>query len=529
MPAAGSSSDTEDEEDDDEEEWRVGERFEGQEQKGGGSGGSGGPSSSSSSSSSSEALQQEQEQQWRLSLWESLFRRRWRRAAAECAELSAAGWRCTYGARHLVDRNWAQGKAVVTTIPGHSGTVTCLRFDAEVMLRRTAAGAGAPSSPPSHWRQQQQQQQQQQQPPPPPPPPSPMSPSGSAGQLLPEGTQRLVTGSDDGSLILWSLAPRTREEQGPYSTIPHGVYGPSMARSIPDGAELMQNHHRQTATAGQGVSKLRTYHGHGGPVWCLDFDGSKLVSGSYDKTIKVWDLMSGRCDGTLRGHEGWVSCLALSADGRRVLSGSWDATLKLWDLDDDGGGNGIGRNVATFAGPAPAGNAIHCLHWDRGAAGCAHGHVGSFAAAGCRHRNVSVWDVAAQRRVVAFAGHVKEVYAVQIAPGSDGGARRSVVSASGDGTVKLWDTATGRCEQTLAHHVGAVMCVQYDGEHRVLSGGYDKRVLVYDLRYPSNALCCSLEAHSAAVFALQFDDNKVVSGGIDGIKLFRFNDTTRYV
>ena len=49
--------------------------------------------------------------------------------------------------------------------------------------------------------------------------------------------------------------------------------------------------------------------GHGGPVWCVDFYKDLLVSGSYDKTIKVWNMRSGQNLCTLRGHTSWVSCV----------------------------------------------------------------------------------------------------------------------------------------------------------------------------------------------------------------------------
>ncbi len=64
------------------------------------------------------------------------------------------------------------------------------------------------------------------------------------------------------------------------------------------GIALMQQHHKQTRE----VSKVRAFHGHGGPIWALHQEHSQLLSGSYDKTIKLWDLGTGRCLRSLRGH-----------------------------------------------------------------------------------------------------------------------------------------------------------------------------------------------------------------------------------
>ena len=58
----------------------------------------------------------------------------------------------------------------------------------------------------------------------------------------------------------------------------------------------------------------------------------RIVSGSDDNTIKVWDLESGRLLHSLIGHTSRVNAVALTADGR-IVSGSWDTTIKVWDLE----------------------------------------------------------------------------------------------------------------------------------------------------------------------------------------------------
>jgi WD40 repeat protein len=58
-----------------------------------------------------------------------------------------------------------------------------------------------------------------------------------------------------------------------------------------------------------------------------------VVSASWDQTLKVWDLESGRAVATLAGHAASVTACAVTPDGRRVVSASWDQTLKVWDLE----------------------------------------------------------------------------------------------------------------------------------------------------------------------------------------------------
>ena len=60
-------------------------------------------------------------------------------------------------------------------------------------------------------------------------------------------------------------------------------------------------------------------------------DGRRIVSGSYDKTVKVWDAATGQETLTLKGHSMAVTSVAFSPDGRRIVSGSEDGTVKVWD------------------------------------------------------------------------------------------------------------------------------------------------------------------------------------------------------
>ena len=73
-------------------------------------------------------------------------------------------------------------------------------------------------------------------------------------------------------------------------------------------------------------------------------DGTRIVSGSGDSTVKVWDAGSGEEILTLRGHAGPVTSVAFSADGVWIASGSFDNTVKVWNAV-------TGRDALTLQGP----------------------------------------------------------------------------------------------------------------------------------------------------------------------------------
>ena len=88
-----------------------------------------------------------------------------------------------------------------------------------------------------------------------------------------------------------------------------------------------------------------TFHGHGGSVSSVAFspDGKRIVSGSRDTTLKVWDASTGQETLTLKGHSGSVYSVAFSPDGTRIVSGSFDKTLKVWDAS-------TGQEILTLKG-----------------------------------------------------------------------------------------------------------------------------------------------------------------------------------
>jgi WD40 repeat protein len=93
------------------------------------------------------------------------------------------------------------------------------------------------------------------------------------------------------------------------------------------------------------IGMLRTMKGHTGSVNSVAVtpDGRYAISGSGDKTLRVWELETGQCIRTIEGHTFSIDSVAVTPDGRYAVSGSWDKTLKLWEIK-------TGRCVNTLKG-----------------------------------------------------------------------------------------------------------------------------------------------------------------------------------
>ncbi|KAF9435434.1 hypothetical protein BGZ76_006300 [Entomortierella beljakovae] len=222
--------------------------------------------------------------------------------------------------------------------------------------------------------------------------------------------------------------------------------------------------------------------GHEDSVYCIQFDNTKIVTGSRDRTIKFWDFHSYKCTDTLEGHSQSVLCLQFNDS--ILVSGSSDNTIIVWDMETR-------QPISRLHGHRDG--VLDVCFDDKYIISCS------------KDASIKVWDVHTRVLLKTMTGHRGPVNAVQLCNGQ-------VVSASGDGLVKLWDISTGCCIRDFIGHERGLACVQFDGE-TVVSGSNDKTIRIW--KATTGECTRVLRGHGSLVRTLHFDKNRIVSGSYD--------------
>ncbi|MDJ0501064.1 MAG: AAA family ATPase, partial [Nostocales cyanobacterium LE14-WE4] len=150
----------------------------------------------------------------------------------------------------------------------------------------------------------------------------------NAIQALTKSSEAMFASGERGNALIEALRVNQKVKLAPWSTL--DTQEPTTA-ALSQAVYLQRNEKPENKALALAVNTLK---GHESPVSSVGFspDGKKLASGSGDKTIKIWDVTTGKVLNTLKGHEGYVLSVGFSPDGKQLASGSGDKTIKIWDV-----------------------------------------------------------------------------------------------------------------------------------------------------------------------------------------------------
>jgi predicted Zn finger-like uncharacterized protein len=243
-----------------------------------------------------------------------------------------------------------------------------------------------------------------------------------------------------------------------------------------------------------------TFEGHTALVTSVSWspDGRCALSGSGDKTLRLWEVSSGKDLRTFEGHLSWVQSVSWSPDGRCALSGSADKTLRLWEVSS-------GQCLRTFEGHT---GTVTSVSWSPD---------GRFALSGSEDKTLRLWEVSSGKCLNTCMGHTERVESVSWSP--DG---RCALSGSEDKTLRLWEVSSGQCLRTFEGHAESVHSVSWspDGRHALLGiaspvrWGSADRLRLWDV---SSGQCLRTFEERRAVWSVSWspDGRFVLSGGPD--------------
>ncbi|ETO05943.1 hypothetical protein RFI_31452 [Reticulomyxa filosa] len=292
-------------------------------------------------------------------------------------------------------------------------------------------------------------------------------------------------------------------------------------------------------------SKLtKTFSGHNDYVWSIDYSAfgcdKLLCSGSEDKTVRIWDVESGRQIKLFQGHSDPVYCVKFSPyhyHNRRcnvICSSAYDKTIRFWDIK----GN---RQLKMFNEHT---NGVYGINFSPFSGG-------QYLCSGSVDKTIRLWDVETFKSLSVLNRHEYAVWCVEFSPlqshnnsnksnaiGLIGGNGYTICSGSDDRTIRIWDIETTKQLILFRGHTDCVRSVKYGsnelgingGANTILSGSRDQSVCLWDIR--SGKEIQMFNGHTSYVYAVEYSpfvvDNNEIGGISNVICSASYDNTIRF-
>jgi WD40 repeat protein len=208
-------------------------------------------------------------------------------------------------------------------------------------------------------------------------------------------------------------------------------------------------------------SLRKTLAGHADCIYSFGWrpDGKQFATSSYDKTIRIWDAAKGESVAELKDHADAVFGLVYTASGKYLATGSADRSIRVWDGQ-------TGKRLYTLAGHAEMVTAL-----------AAHPTADQIASVSA-DKTLRVWNLRPDGGDAARTSPSQPDVLTDVRYSPDG---KWLVTASNDGTVKVWDASTGNEVRKMANP-DAILSVLVDPASQLVAiGGYDGSVTLCKL------------------------------------------------
>ncbi|MGC4022565.1 MAG: caspase family protein [Cyclobacteriaceae bacterium] len=333
-----------------------------------------------------------------------------------------------------------------------------------------------------------------------------------------DGKKLLIT-CDNNTTMVWDLQKQkvvqsltgflNLRDKGGITYDPNFIWDMQIAKYVRFKNNLLISNDGKTLIKGKFGSKVKQWDiatgksamefvGHSKAVLCYDLstDGKRLVTGGGEGKIILWNALTGDTIKTIKAHREPILDIHFNSDETKVVSSSWDGRMIAWDIN-----NGKSVNYFDFEN-----NSALNILWGQS-------DLYLFAGLG---KDLKMYELDTRTAVRDFVGHSDVISSLRLS--ND---KQQLLSASWDGSVRLWNVGTGLMEKKFVGHRGAAHIAIFspDGKN-IFSAGADRQIRVWDL--VTSKVVRTFDGHKAEVTSLLFSpDNKMlISHSVDGATKF---------